>query len=99
MLLLGPDGGNLELGSADLKFRSNEGEVSTISFDEIFTCEIVDGYRIKVVYTDLKEQYLKVKTICQGAIDVAMLQKVHDKIKVCPEYVQPAGPDLKKNYL
>ena len=86
MLLLGADGGNLELGSAGLTFRSKEGNVSTIGFDEIFTCEIVDGYRIKVVYTDLKEQDLVVKTIYQGAIDVAMLQKVHDKIRVCSEY-------------
>ena len=82
MLLLGPDGGNLELGSAGLTFRTKDGDVSTVGFDEIFTCEIVDGYRIKITFTDLAEQFLKVKTICQGAIDVAMLQKVHVKIMV-----------------
>ena len=107
MLLLGPDGENVEVGSTDLTIRRQSpapssaakslpapfsaadslpaltgSDVLKVGFDRILSAEIVDGYRLQIRFTDFQENLLKVKTFCQAAIDVAMLQKVHDKIKV-----------------
>ena len=82
MLLLGPDGGNLEVGSAELTFHGKDGRVPLVPIDQILSANIVDGDRLEVYYTDLKEDYLKVKRIHQIAIDVAALQEVHSAIQV-----------------
>lgn len=84
MILLGPNGGNLEVGTADLTFHGKDGGVSLVPIDQILSANIVDGYRLEVCHTDLKEDYLKVKRIHQAAIDIAMLQDVHSAIQVIP---------------
>ena len=82
MLLLGPEGGNLEVSSTEVIFRGKDGSISQVPFDQILGSKIIDGYRMEICFTDLKEEILKVKRICQTAIDVAMLQKVHAAIQV-----------------
>ena len=82
MLLLGPEGGNLEVGSSELVFRGKDGAILQIPFDQILAVKVIDGYRMEVCFADFKEDILKVKRICQAAIDVAMLQRVHAAIQV-----------------
>ena len=82
MLLLGSGGGNVEVGADDLSLRSEDGSAEKVAFDQILNAEIIDGDRIKISFTDLEEDHLKVKTFCQDAVDVQMLQRVHQSIKV-----------------
>ena len=82
MLLLGPEGGNLELSAKDVIFRSKDGGIVKVPFDQILAVKYVDGYRIEINFTNLEEDILKVRTLCQAAIDVAMLQKVYSQLKV-----------------
>ena len=82
MLLLGPEGGNLEVGESELTFHGKDGGASSIAYDLILCVKIIEGYKLEISFTDFNDDYLKVKRISQAAIDVAMLQKVHASIQV-----------------
>ena len=113
MLLLGPDGGNLEITQSGVILRRKQADVAEnstgatgaagatanagataavgtidaicatkVPFEDVLCVEIIDGYQIKISYTDLSVNRLCVKTFCQAAIDVEMLQNVFAAIKV-----------------
>ena len=82
IILLGPDGAYLEVGSTDLTVYEKDGVALLVPFDQILNAKIIDGKRLEICFTDLKEDYLKVKRISQTAIDGSVLQNVHDVIQV-----------------
>ena len=91
MILLGPDGGNLEVGSTDLTFHGKEGVALLVPFDQILSVKIIDGNRLEACFTDLNEDYLKIKRISQIASDGSALQNVYDMIQVTGGVIQMIG--------
>ena len=83
MLLLGSGGGNVEVTSTGLCLRSENGVAAKeVDFDQVLNAEIIDGYRIRISFTNLREDFLQLESFCQDAVDVEMLQKVHRAIGV-----------------
>ena len=82
MLVLGPHGENLELGSEVVIFRDQNSKTTKIPIDQILTSEIIDGSLIEIKFADLTEDVLTVKNVRQRAIDVSLLGRCHAEITV-----------------